>query len=173
MKATPVRLNIWWNSQHSRQSNISLFALNRLERNHFDPGNSLHQSWRSLKGWGWYLWFLVSVSLEMYLAPLLTYCLLGLGVLSYRLNHRRPLADTLRQVMTAYFHHYRAGYLVVCSLAVKLMRHIELNLLQVINWSKTPQHEWLTLDRGRPAWWHSGLAANTVRHSLWVISYNS
>ena len=31
---------------------------------------------------------------------------------SYKSNHRRPLAQTLRKFMTAYFHHYRAGYLV-------------------------------------------------------------
>ena len=31
---------------------------------------------------------------------------------SYRSNHRRPLAQTLRKFMTAYLRHYRAGYLV-------------------------------------------------------------
>ena len=36
-------------------------------------------------------------------------------LLGYNSNHRRPLApltQTLRKLMTAYFHHYRAGYLV-------------------------------------------------------------
>ena len=51
----------------------------------------------------------------MYLDQWIRCYLLSLAVMSYKPNHRRPLAQTLRQVMTAYFQHYRAGYLVVCS----------------------------------------------------------
>ena len=48
----------------------------------------------------------------MSLTHLLRYYLLSLAVLGYRPNHRRPLRNTLRRFMTAYFQHYRAGYLV-------------------------------------------------------------
>ena len=33
-------------------------------------------------------------------------------LLGYKSHHRRPLVQTLRNFMRAYFHHYRAGYLV-------------------------------------------------------------
>ena len=59
-------------------------------------------------------------------------------LLGYKSHHRRPLVQTLRNFMTAYFQHYRAGYLVglqtvVCHcVLVAVQRRLQRNILCIL-----------------------------------------